>query len=299
LQSIANERTNGCPSCLYRVGFPKIGHYDSWKIDLLQLLVEQNHGKRLYPYWVNASDWKDTAESFDVVAIHSEELHERMQLIQVDDEVRKKFSPELKFICEAMGVEVPFLPVHGEDERKLFVRLVREMEGPFNADLMSKEWCKFVNATSIFPKLPVHLRTYHEQYSRNCRVRDAVKSMGNESSPLEELNEQLIVDDDEDQLIILPPAAMARPMPVARRPPSAPPPVVAGTSIGIVAPDPTAATKKRTQGERGPDRIRRRQHRCARCLQFGSTMDQAKNCNGSGGKGRDACQFFDELGNAR
>jgi hypothetical protein len=33
----------------YRVAFPKIGHYDTGKIDLLQLLVEKNHGKRLYP----------------------------------------------------------------------------------------------------------------------------------------------------------------------------------------------------------------------------------------------------------
>jgi hypothetical protein len=33
----------------YPVEFPKIGHYDTWKIDVLQLIVEKKHGKWLYP----------------------------------------------------------------------------------------------------------------------------------------------------------------------------------------------------------------------------------------------------------
>jgi hypothetical protein len=44
-----------------RLGFPKIGHYDTWKIDVLQLLVERNHDVLLYPDWSNASDYKETA----------------------------------------------------------------------------------------------------------------------------------------------------------------------------------------------------------------------------------------------
>jgi hypothetical protein len=31
--------------------------------DLRQLLVENNHGLMLFPYWVNASDYKETNES--------------------------------------------------------------------------------------------------------------------------------------------------------------------------------------------------------------------------------------------
>jgi hypothetical protein len=55
-----------------RLGFPKInGHYDTWKIDALQSLVEKKHGVLLYPDWSNASDYKETAESFGTVALHS------------------------------------------------------------------------------------------------------------------------------------------------------------------------------------------------------------------------------------
>ncbi len=58
-----------------REGYPMIGHYDTWLVDLLQRLVNKNHNITLYPYWSNASDFKDTNESFDTIALHSSDLH--------------------------------------------------------------------------------------------------------------------------------------------------------------------------------------------------------------------------------
>jgi hypothetical protein len=52
--------------------------------------VEKNHGKRLYPYWVNSSDWKDTDESFDVVVLHSSDLHDAVLAIKIDPKVLRK-----------------------------------------------------------------------------------------------------------------------------------------------------------------------------------------------------------------
>ena len=43
-----------------RLGFPRIGHYDTWLIDYLQIIVERNHGVLLYPDWSNASDYETT-----------------------------------------------------------------------------------------------------------------------------------------------------------------------------------------------------------------------------------------------
>ena len=31
-----------------RLGFPRLGHYDTWLVDSIQLLVERNHGVLLY-----------------------------------------------------------------------------------------------------------------------------------------------------------------------------------------------------------------------------------------------------------
>ena len=60
-----------------RVDFPVIGHYDTWLTDSLQLLVRKNHSIILHPGWVNASDYKDTPESFNTVPLHSQELATR------------------------------------------------------------------------------------------------------------------------------------------------------------------------------------------------------------------------------
>ena len=58
---------------------PMIGHYDTWFVGLLQRLVHKKCGVTLYPHWSNASDFKDTDESFDTVALHSSDLHQALE----------------------------------------------------------------------------------------------------------------------------------------------------------------------------------------------------------------------------
>ncbi len=53
-----------------RIGFPRIGHYDTWLVDHLQKLVERNHGILIYPNWSNASDYEPTGE----LPVHSAQL---------------------------------------------------------------------------------------------------------------------------------------------------------------------------------------------------------------------------------
>ncbi len=60
----------------------------------------------------------------------------------------------------------------------------------FDESLMAIEWCKHVNGTTIFPKLPVYLRMYHERWERNQRVKDAVKSSKTELQLLQEVNDK-------------------------------------------------------------------------------------------------------------
>jgi hypothetical protein len=63
-----------CCSERRRFGFTVLGHYDTWLVDALQIIVLANRGRVLYLHWSNASEYKDTDESFDTVAIHSLEL---------------------------------------------------------------------------------------------------------------------------------------------------------------------------------------------------------------------------------
>jgi hypothetical protein len=61
-----------------RFGFPILGHYDTWLIDQIQNLVLQNQDTVCYQEWSNASDYKETAESFDSVAIQNSSLHKAL-----------------------------------------------------------------------------------------------------------------------------------------------------------------------------------------------------------------------------
>jgi hypothetical protein len=113
-----------------RFGYPTIGHFDTWKIDQLQNLVELNHGVLLYPYWSNASDLKQTDESLGTVALHNNALESAFDKIPVPDDVH--YSDELKYLMKAMGTALPVLPILTIEEKKLFTKLV--LESPAKID---------------------------------------------------------------------------------------------------------------------------------------------------------------------
>jgi predicted transport protein len=156
-------------------GFPKLGHYDTWKVDCLQLLVERNHKKRLrldQCIKFVTVDYRDTDKSFVTVALHSEELHLALALkvSEIGDKVKKAFSSDQKFLCRAMGVGVSFLPVSCADEYKLFTRLLLKEMRRFDPEEMALKWIASVDGVKVFPKLPAQLNTYHKKWERNRRV---------------------------------------------------------------------------------------------------------------------------------
>jgi hypothetical protein len=308
LMSERRHRFNQRMSQKYRVGYPIIGHYNTWQVDLLQLLVESNHGVTLFPYWVNASDYKDTDESFDLVALQSTELHEAVNsIVLVDPSVLGKLSSELKFIAKGMGVQLPFLPVLAKEEKMLFVDLILKTTGGFDADAMALLWCKFVDGVTIFPKLPVYLREYHGIYLKNGRVKDAVKAMKGEVELLDAINKELVLPDlakdnretEEDSAAtnltgwpeVPLPSAMPRPERSALRLAGTGPPTVGGTVIGVVV---EAMEQYRTKGKRKKDLKQRAKRRCRRCQQYGG--QNAMECNGGKAGGKAACEHFNELG---
>jgi hypothetical protein len=81
-------------------------------------------------------------------------LPEALGQVELADDVSANFTGEMKYLCGDMEVEGPFLRIHGVMVAKLFTRLVLELPS-FNESLMAVEWCKHVNRTTIFPKLPV------------------------------------------------------------------------------------------------------------------------------------------------
>lgn len=138
----------------------------------------------LYEHHVNTSDYRDTVESFNVVALHS-----AVKGIDIIVKVQKQYSSELRYLCFAYDVPVPFLPVTGKAEFKLFAKLMLEMSGPFDDEAMAIVWYKLVDGNTVFLKLPVYLRNHHKRWSRNQRARDAVKTFKTDLVSLDAINE--------------------------------------------------------------------------------------------------------------
>ena len=191
-----------------------------------------------------------------------------------------------------MGTKLPFLPVHGEAECKLFSQLLLVLSSPLNYDQMALKWCEFVDDVTIFPKLPVYLRTYHSTWQRIQRIKDALAKASAGIATLKALNAEMMPTATDTA----PAAAEAAPPPAVALdvafPPTMPQPpigmalevdtvVVGGTAIGGAPP-----TVKRR--ERGPDKVpnARKAKACKRCLMHSATLGQAQACPGRAPRGR-------------
>ena len=182
-----------------RSGFPVLGHFDTWLIDRLQLLVEQNRNVYFYPSWPNTADFAPTSERFGTVPLHSEELGKVLAELknkvtpdgnkQISDKAISKFTSDQRYLCKCMGTVAPFLPVHGEKENKLFDKLIRSKRIDLDMDQMALDWCDYVDGIEVFPKLPVYLRTHYANWLRNVNVREAVKVAAKGKAFLKQINE--------------------------------------------------------------------------------------------------------------
>jgi hypothetical protein len=314
--------------------YPWAGHYDTWLLDKQKRLVEMIFDEIIYPGHRCASDYRATPETFQTVALHDQELHEELAKVNLPDGTKKKFSPDMKCLCQAAGTQAPFLPVHGEHECKLFTALMLEKK---KCDVRGFciEFIRKTDGVNIFPKLEVHIRTYLKQWQRNQRIQDAVKRMKVDLVVLENINQRHLPaelstvtgngnrsDDDgngssgsgdggcpvmldgnvdQDETMLTWPSAQ---QPDRQEEPIERARIAAGTSthvgtlcLGATSFSLSALNQARAKYGRGKDTKKRHRRRCKLCLQFGNNEQQASECNGKGGRKR--CQHFDENGDPK
>ena len=113
-------------------------------MDHLVLLVERNHGVILYVSWPNASDYEATPEAFDTVPLHSPELGAAINAIVLPEppagKKRKPLTQDQRYLCKAMSLQLPPLPVHGKAECALFQRLVARQGPSIDYQAMAIAW---------------------------------------------------------------------------------------------------------------------------------------------------------------
>jgi hypothetical protein len=304
---------------------PRLGHFNTWQIDKLQILVEKNHGVLLFPRWINASDFRDTDESFVTVAIHSEELDMALKAraAQIDDEVKNSFSSDLRFLCRQQGVELPFLPMNGPKEYRLFTYLLLLVHEHFDENEMALTWIEYVNGVDIFPKHPHQLRKYHKQWEHNRRVQNAVENMKSDLDMLEALNKEhipselaaaSILDDTEDVMILneddgvtptgllcFPRATMPAPMELPTAQAFRPADELGSLYVGMERIGDNVypiglPNLPRHQGMHGQDKKPHKKRCCVLCTKYGSIVT-SQTCKGR--NQRKACEHFHEDGKVK
>lgn len=220
------------------------------------------------------------------IALHDEKLHAAMKEQWGDiDKSDIKLTRDQKYLCKAMGIDLPFLPFARKEERTKFAQCVLSPDFPPKDDAAAVAWCKFVDGVTIFPKLPVHLRTYREKFQRNERVRQSVENAQDGTAKLAELNEALTSPATEMAIGIPMPAPIPDPAPQAMH--ASPYVVVGGVLIGKNTMSAPAVSRSR-----GADRIKRRVRTCKSCNTNGG--DFSEYCSGRSGRG--ICAFYDENG---
>ena len=123
-----------------RLGFPKLGHNWTEKVDVIKNLVWENHGVEVYPGWSCGTDWEHTSETFGTLPLQSEVLGDAVNAISDAKLKGMALTRGQIYLAESMGVKVPFLPVHGKEEHMRFMRMINQNNGAPNFDIMAFQW---------------------------------------------------------------------------------------------------------------------------------------------------------------
>ena len=90
-----------CKAEMHLANYSKIGHYNLWLIDKLQVPVEKNHEVLLFSNWVNAINFNNMDQSFITVALHSDKLRDDLNAnaSKISTEAKEGLPSDFKFLC--------------------------------------------------------------------------------------------------------------------------------------------------------------------------------------------------------
>ncbi|GMI52337.1 hypothetical protein ScalyP_jg7316 [Parmales sp. scaly parma] len=128
----------------------------------------------MFPDWSNTSEFKDTAERFGTIPIHTKDLGDALKA-HMKDKTPFELSRDMMYIANMTNVPVPFLSVNHPEEKKLFTNLMASSKN-FDSEQMALDWIKYVDKDKqIYPKLPVYLRIYWKDYEKGLLVKATAK----------------------------------------------------------------------------------------------------------------------------
>jgi hypothetical protein len=122
--------------------------------------------------------------------LHNASLHEKLVQKKQRDRLGQ-VNTRTAVHCNAMGTPFPLLPFVSKDEKKAYCRYVLGRDQVRDFHKAAEEWVDFINGMNIMPKLPSHMQTYDETFSRNARIKESIKKSASGRKMLEILNDKV------------------------------------------------------------------------------------------------------------
>lgn len=168
-----------------RPGFPNLSHYNGLLIDRTNHLYELVFGHPKYNSWSEFNENLPVESAYGIVPVKNE-LTSILAYTQ-DDLTHLSKKKSLLYLTERQKTTLPFLPIRGENEKKLIHRKLNEIVAS-NTKMGSKavydklvlDWnthhISIENNT--YPKLAGHFSRYVKGWIRNQNRRDAAIASG-------------------------------------------------------------------------------------------------------------------------
>jgi hypothetical protein len=165
------HRHNEDASRRNRPNYLDVGHYDTWMVDDLQNVMIELGFQNPFPNWVNSSSFKPTNEAFGIVPLAAIPEH-----MKYDKNRNDGMAPANLKLAIKMKVRFPFLPIHSDEERRLYRRILRQNSGQGKPDFITfaDQWNQEADGKTIFYKKPVHFEVYAKALAKSQNIRASV-----------------------------------------------------------------------------------------------------------------------------
>lgn len=168
-----------------RPHFPPLMHYDSALIDRVNNLYESVFGHRKYRHWEDFNANLPVEPAYGIVPVNPK-YSASLTYTESDLEQIKK-NKTLLYLADKQQSPFPFLPVRGENEKKLVHKKLNDIvasEASMSSQRVYEKIATDWNTHHVdiekktYPKLPQHFSKYFKAWEKNQSKRDAELASG-------------------------------------------------------------------------------------------------------------------------
>lgn len=187
LLTVLRHMFNWRMSLKNRPNFPRLLHYDGLLIDRINALYEIIYGYRKYRNWQPFNEYIPPSSIYGIAPLKTE-LTSSLKATEEDKQIISK-NNMLSYLAKRQCADLPFLPIRGENERKL---IHKKLSDVVDSDLSLKNQSVYEKVArqwnthevdiskKTYPKMPCHIARYVKSWSKNQDRRAAALASGSQ-----------------------------------------------------------------------------------------------------------------------